>query len=76
MPLPGTNKNNKLALISILFLEVFARIAEGADAGASVNARNRPRVGFYPLFIDVVARGHQSDSAPTRQFPDDTRKDS
>jgi hypothetical protein len=56
--LPGTNKNNKLALISILFLGMFARISGGADAGASVSARNRPRVGFYPLFVDVVARGH------------------
>ena len=75
-PLPDTNKNTTLALISILFLEVFARIAERANADASVSARNRPRVGFYPLFLGVVARGHGVDSAPTRQFPEDAHKDS
>src|SRR5579862_782928 len=37
MPLPGTIKNNSLALISILFLEVFA--APPTGCGASDSAR-------------------------------------
>jgi hypothetical protein len=32
-PLPGTNKNNKLTFISILFLETYTRIVYGAGAG-------------------------------------------
>ena len=32
-PLPGTNKNNKLAFISILFLEVFAASPKGLIRG-------------------------------------------
>ena len=29
-----------------------------------------PRVGFCPLFIDVVARGQLSDTVPTGEFPE------
>jgi hypothetical protein len=33
MPLPGTNKNNKLTFISILFLEVFTAPPKGRVRG-------------------------------------------
>jgi hypothetical protein len=70
MPLPGTNKNNKLTFISILFLEVLTAAPKRRCGGERQCSSCRPRVGFYPLFVYVVARRSVMRQRAGRTVPD------
>jgi hypothetical protein len=65
MPLPGTNKNNSLAFISILFLEVFTAAPKGGYGGALALV-DRPRGGILPtLCIGRCAKvGYETARRP------------
>jgi hypothetical protein len=70
MPLPVTNKNNSLAFISILFLEMFTAPPKGWLRGASGEAR-RPSARWdstHSLYMSL-REGPLSDTAPPEQFP-------
>jgi hypothetical protein len=69
-PLPGTNKNNKLTFISILFLECLPQRRRGGYGGERWRSSTVRAVGFYPLFVYVVARRSVVRQRAGRTVPD------
>ena len=49
---------------------MYAASPKGLKRGERWRSSYRPRLGFYPLLIDVVARGYLPDTVPAEQFPD------